>query len=163
MAPQVGQLHVTVVRGRNSRERRGRRGGRGQPISRLPQVVGGVCRLGVDLYELLVGCVGGVGIVGEGGGGIRRVHLPGGGGGSPGGGRGILLGPWGAVIFHEPGAPAWGGTGSPAQGVAEASLEAYGGPSSCKNRAHRPGGGWGVQPRGWPRLPWRPTGGHHPT
>ena len=61
MAPQVSQLQVAVVRGRRSRERRGRRWGRGQPISRLPQVVCGVGRLGVGLYERLVGCVGAVG------------------------------------------------------------------------------------------------------
>ena len=75
MAPQVGQLQVAVVRGRHSWERRGRRGGRGQPISRFPQVVCGVSWLGVDLHERLVGRVGAVGIVGGGGGGGGRHTL----------------------------------------------------------------------------------------
>ena len=42
-------------------------GGLGQPISRFPQIVCGVGRLGVDLCERLVGRVGTVGIVGWGG------------------------------------------------------------------------------------------------
>ena len=54
-----------------------------------------------------------------------------------------------------------GGTGSPAQGVFGASCKAYGGPSSSENRAHRPGGGRGVQPRGCSEPPARPMGGHH--
>ena len=40
----------------------------------------------------------------------NRAHRPGGGGGSsPGGGRCLLQGPWGGVIFGEPGPPASGG------------------------------------------------------
>ena len=37
----------------------------------------------------------------------------------PGGGRGILQGLWGAIIFGEPGAPAWGGRGVQARGWSE--------------------------------------------
>ena len=71
----------------------------------------------------------------------NRAHRPGGDGEySPGGVRSLLLGPWGAIIFGEPGAPAWGGRGVQAQGVFGASCKAYGGPSSSKNRAHRPRG-----------------------
>ena len=71
----------------------------------------------------------------------NRVHLiRGGRWPSPGGGRVIVQGPWGAVIFHESGAPAWVVTGGQAQGVVEASVKAYGGSSSCKSRAHHPGG-----------------------
>ena len=35
---------------------------------------------------------------------------------TPGGGRGILQGLWGAIIFGEPGAPAWGGDGESSPG-----------------------------------------------
>ena len=38
---------------------------------------------------------------------------------NPGGGRGILQGLWGAIIFGEPGAPAWGGRGVQARGWSE--------------------------------------------
>ena len=42
----------------------------------------------------------------------NRAHLPGGDGEfSPGGGRGILQGLWGATTFRELGTPAWGGDG----------------------------------------------------
>ena len=42
----------------------------------------------------------------------NRAHRPGGDGeSSPGGGRSLLQGPWGGVIFGEPGPPAWGGRG----------------------------------------------------
>ena len=77
-----------------------------------------------------------------------RTGLGGDGESSPGGGRGILQGLRGAIIFQEPGAPAWGGTGSPAQGVVGASFKAYGGPSSSKNRALRPGGDGESSPGG---------------
>ena len=40
-----------------------------------------------------------------------RTGLGGDGESSPGGGRSLLQGPWGASIFQEPGAPAWGGRG----------------------------------------------------
>ena len=43
----------------------------------------------------------------------------GGGESNPGGGRGILQGLWGAIIFGEPGAPAWGGRGVQARGWSE--------------------------------------------
>ena len=42
----------------------------------------------------------------------NRAHRPGGDGESnPGAGRRILQGPWGGIIFQEPGTPAWGGRG----------------------------------------------------
>ena len=40
------------------------------------------------------------------------------------------------------------------------SCQANGGPSSSENRAHRPGGGRGVLPRGCSESPARPMGGH---
>ena len=89
-----------------------------------------------------------------------RTGLGGDGESSPGGVRSLLQGQWGAIFFREPGAPAWGGTGSPAQGVFGVSCKANGGPSSSENRAHRPGGGRGVQPRGCSESPARPVGGH---
>ena len=50
----------------------------------------------------------------------NRAHRPGGdGGSSPGGGRSLLRGPWGAIIFLEPGAPAWGGRGVQPRGWSE--------------------------------------------
>ena len=69
------------------------------------------------------------------------AHRPGG-MGSPtqGGGRGILQGLWGAIIFGDPGAPAWGGRGVLPRGCSEPPARANGGPSSSENRAHRPGG-----------------------
>ena len=70
-----------------------------------------------------------------------RAHRPGGDGEpSPGGGRNLLQGPWGAIIFGEPGAPAWGGRGVQPRGWSEPPARANGGPSSSENRAHRPGG-----------------------
>ena len=91
----------------------------------------------------------------------NRAHRPGGDGEScPGGVRSLLQGQWGASIFGEPGAPAWGGTGSPAQGVFGVSCQAKGGPSSSKNRAHRPGGGGESCPGGVRSLlqdPWGAT------
>ena len=78
-----------------------------------------------------------------------RAHRPGGDGeSSPGGGRSLLQGQWGAIIFGEPGAPAWGGRGVQPRGVFGASCKARGGPSSFKNRAHRPGGDGESSPGG---------------
>ena len=58
---------------------------------------------------------------------MDRAHRRGGDGeSSPGGGRSILWGPWAGSIVLEPGTPAWGGTGSPAQGVARVSCRAHG-------------------------------------
>ena len=71
----------------------------------------------------------------------NRAHRPGGDGEpSLGGGRNLLQGPWGAIIFKEPGAPAWGGRGVLPRGWSEPPARANGGPSSSENRAHRPGG-----------------------
>ena len=61
----------------------------------------------------------------------NRAHRPGGDGEScPGGVRSLVPGQGGAIFFREPGAPARGGTGSPAQGVFGVSCQANGGPSS---------------------------------
>ena len=99
----------------------------------------------------------------------NRAHRPGE-DGEPRGVRSLLQGEWGAIIFGEPGAPAWGDrgpspggvrsllqgqwgggtclgrTGSPAEGVFGASCKANGGTSSSENRAHRPGGDGGPSP-----------------
>ena len=64
------------------------------------------------------------------------------------GGRGVLprgcsespARPMGGHPLQRTGRTGPGGTGSPAQGVFEVSCQAYGGPSSSENRAHRPGG-----------------------
>ena len=58
----------------------------------------------------------------------------------PGGVRSLLQGQWGAIFFREPGAPARGGRGVLPRGCSEPPARANGGPSSSKNRAHRPGG-----------------------
>ena len=64
------------------------------------------------------------------------------------GGRGVLprgcseppARPMGGQYLRRTRRTGLGGTGSPAQGVFGASCQAYGGPSSSQNRAHRPGG-----------------------
>ena len=64
------------------------------------------------------------------------------------GGRGVLprgcsespARPTGGHLLQRTGRTGLGGTGSPAQGVFGVSCQAYGGPSSSENRAHRPGG-----------------------
>ena len=84
------------------------------------------------------------------------------------GGRGVLprgcpespARPMGGHLLQRTGRTGPGGTGSPAQGVFGVSCQANGGPSSSENRAHRPWGGWGVQPRGCSESPARPRGGH---
>ena len=48
--------------------------------------------------------------------------------------------PMGGHYLRRTGRNGLGGTGSPAQGVFGASCQAYGGPPSSENRAHRPGG-----------------------
>ena len=71
----------------------------------------------------------------------NRAHRPGGDGeSSPGGVRSLLQGPWGAIFFREPGAPAWGGRGVQPRGCSEPLARPIGGPSSSENRAHRLGG-----------------------
>ena len=71
----------------------------------------------------------------------NRAHRPGGDGEScPGGVRSLLPGQWGAIFFREPGAPARGGRGVLPRGCSESPARPKGGPSSSKNRAHRPGG-----------------------
>ena len=84
------------------------------------------------------------------------------------GGRGVLprgcsespARPVGGHLLQRTGRTGPGGTGSPAQGVFGVSCQANGGPSSLENRAHRPGGGRGVLPRGCSESPARPVGGH---
>ena len=50
----------------------------------------------------------------------NRAHRPGGDGeSSPRGGRSILQGPWGGIIFQEPGTPAWGERGVQPRGWPE--------------------------------------------
>ena len=57
----------------------------------------------------------------------NRAHRPGGDGqSSPGGGRSLLQGPWGGVIFGEPGPPAWGGRGVHPRGWSEPPLRPMG-------------------------------------
>ena len=64
------------------------------------------------------------------------------------GGRGVLprgcseppARPMGGHLLQRTGRTGLGGTGSPAQGVFGASRQAYGGPSSSEDRAHRPRG-----------------------
>ena len=58
--------------------------------------------------------------------------------------------PMGGQNLQRPGRTGLRGTGSPAQGVVKASCTARREPSSFKSRAHRPGGGRGVHPGGWP-------------
>ena len=91
----------------------------------------------------------------------NRAHRLGGDGeSSPGGGRSLLQGPWGGVIFGEPGPPAWGERGVQPRGWSEP-------PSRPMGRRHlrRTGptglGGRGVQPRGWSEPPLRPMGRRH--
>ena len=62
----------------------------------------------------------------------NRAHRPGGDGeSSPGGGRSILLGLRGGIIFQKPGTPAWGGRGVQPKGWSE-----Y--PSGPAGRHHPP-------------------------
>ena len=91
----------------------------------------------------------------------NRAHRPGGDGEScPGGGRSLLQGLWGATFFREPGAPARGGRGVLPRGCSESPARANGGPSSSKNRAHRPGGDGESCPGGVRSLLPGPMGGH---
>ena len=91
----------------------------------------------------------------------NRAHRPGGDGeSSPGGGRSILLGPWGGIIFQIPGTPAWGDGESSPGGGRNIRQGPWGGIISQK-----PGtpawGGRGVQPRGWSEYPSGPMGRHY--
>ena len=76
----------------------------------------------------------------------------------PGGGRSILQGPWGGIIFQER-QTGLGGTGSPAQGVVGVSFRAHGEASSSKNGAHRPRGDGESSPGGGQRILEGPCGG----
>ena len=90
----------------------------------------------------------------------NRAQRPGGDGESrSGGGRSILQGPCGGIIFQEPGTPASGGAGSPAQGVVKVSLRAHAEASSSKNRAYRPGGDGESSPGGGRSVVQGPWGG----
>ena len=91
----------------------------------------------------------------------NRAHLPGGDGEPcPRGCSESPVRPMGGHLLQRTGRTGLGGTGSPAQGVFGASCQANGGPSSAENRAHRPWGGRGAQPRGCSEPPARPMGGH---
>ena len=58
----------------------------------------------------------------------NRAHLPGGDGEpSPGGCWSLLQGQWGAILFREPGAPAWGGRGAQPRGCSESPVRPMGG------------------------------------
>ena len=58
----------------------------------------------------------------------NRAHRPGGDGeSSPGGGRSLLQGLWGAISFREPGALAWGGRGVQPRGCSEPPVRPMGG------------------------------------
>ena len=58
----------------------------------------------------------------------NRAHRPGGDGeSSPGGGRSLLQGLWGAISFREPGALAWGGRGVQPRGCSEPPARPMGG------------------------------------
>ena len=58
----------------------------------------------------------------------NRAHRRGGDGeSSPGGGRSLLQGLWGAISFREPGAPAWGGRGVLPRGCSEPPARPTGG------------------------------------
>ena len=60
----------------------------------------------------------------------NRAHWPGGDGEScPGDVRSLLQGQWGASIFGEPGAPAWGGRGAQPRGCSEPPAGPVGTPS----------------------------------
>ena len=84
----------------------------------------------------------------------------------PGGERGVQPSGWseppsrpmGRRHLRRTGPTGLGGTGSLAQGVVGASFKAHGEASPSENRAHRPWGGRGVQPRGWSEPPSRPMG-----
>ena len=76
----------------------------------------------------------------------NRAHRPGGDGeSSQGGVRSLLQGQWGAIIFGEPGAPAWGGRGVQPRGCSEPPARP---PSSSENRAHLLGGDGEPSPGG---------------
>ena len=79
----------------------------------------------------------------------------------PRGWSGHPSGPMGGHHLRRTGRTGLGGTGSPGQGVVGASCRAHGEASSANNRAHRPWGGRGAQPRGWSEPPARPMGSHH--
>ena len=79
---------------------------------------------------------------------------------TPGGGRGILQGLWGAIIFGEPGAPALGGDGESSPGGGRSLLQGPWGGIIPQNPGAPAWGGRGVLPRGWSGHPSRPMGGH---
>ena len=91
----------------------------------------------------------------------NRAHRPGGErGAQPRGCSECPVRPMGGHLLQRTGRTGLGGTGSPAQGVFGVSCKANGGLSASENRAHRPGGERGAQPRGCSECPVRPMGGH---
>ena len=89
----------------------------------------------------------------------NRAHGPGGDGKScPGGVRSLLQGPWGASIFGEPGAPAWGGRGVQPRGCLESPARPMGG--HLLQRTGRIGpGGTGSPAQGVFRVSCQANGG----
>ena len=78
----------------------------------------------------------------------NRAHRPGGDGeSSPGDVRSLLPGQWGAYIFGEPGAPAWGGRGVLPRGCSESPARPMGGHLLPPPRPVRP-----VLRRRWPPV-----------
>ena len=71
----------------------------------------------------------------------NRAHRPGGDGEScPGGVRSLLPGQWGAIMFTEPGAPAWGGRGDLPGGCSEPPVWPMGGHLLRRTGRTGPGG-----------------------
>ena len=74
----------------------------------------------------------------------NRAHRPGGDGeSSPGGGRSLLSGQWGAIFFREPGAPARGGRGVLPRGCSESPARPRGGHLLQRTGRTGPGGAGG--------------------
>ena len=71
----------------------------------------------------------------------NQAHRPQGDGEScPGGVRSLLSGQWGAILFREPGAPAWGGRGLLSRGCSESPARPVGGHPLQRSRRTGPGG-----------------------
>ena len=86
------------------------------------------------------------------------VHLAGGerGGLAQRGGRGILQGPWRAIILLR---PAWGGRGAQPRGCSEPARPMGG--HNLRRTGRTALGGTGSPAQGFSERPARPMGGHH--
>ena len=79
----------------------------------------------------------------------NRAHRPGGDGeSSPGGGRSLLQGLWGAISFRQPGALAWGGRGVQPRGCSEPPARPMGGHYLRRTGRTGPGGDGDPSPGG---------------